>query len=354
MRIPIQNLYYLLLYAWDVLEEADLLVVDAEPETRLLGLFGTVLVSGVDHVLRRGLDRGYLPRKEALPGVRGKIDLSASAKGGLLFRARMICEFDELSYNVLHNRIIKATIQRLLVASDAHRELHSRLAGTYRKLHEAEAIPLSRRVFRLVQLHRNNRFYRFLLEVCRLIHRNLLVNEATGKIVFRDFTQDQRGMRRLFERFLVNFYREEQREFKVKRETVQWAARSHGAEAGDLLPAMFTDVSLTSPERKVVIEAKFTPEPLQSYRGKQTLRSAHLYQLFAYLKNLATRGGVNAHVEGILIYPRAAKDLDVSYSLDGHQVRVYTLDLNQPWRQIRDDLLGLLARPARAQAVAEC
>jgi 5-methylcytosine-specific restriction endonuclease McrBC regulatory subunit McrC len=58
MKIPIQNIYYLLVYAWDSLEEADLLQIEPEQSTDLLDLFANVLSSGVAHILRRGLDRG--------------------------------------------------------------------------------------------------------------------------------------------------------------------------------------------------------------------------------------------------------------------------------------------------------
>src|SRR3954468_9405112 len=103
--IAIKNLYYLLLYAWDAFEEGRMAPVDAEPDTDLLNLLAAVLTRGIDHLLRRGPDRGYLPRTEVIPGIRGKLDLSASIKANLLPSARTACQFDELSHDVPHNQI---------------------------------------------------------------------------------------------------------------------------------------------------------------------------------------------------------------------------------------------------------
>ena len=44
-----------------------------------------------------------------------------------------------------------------------------------------------------------------------------------------------------------------------------------------LLPEMVTDISLTSADRKIVIEAKFYRDILQTNFGKETVRSAHSF-----------------------------------------------------------------------------
>jgi 5-methylcytosine-specific restriction enzyme subunit McrC len=348
MNIPIQNIYYLLIYAWDALEEADLVDVSPEPETRLAELFASVLSRGIDHLLRRGIDRGYVTHREDIAGVRGKLDPSATVKANLFPRARAVCEFDDLTHNVLHNQILRATVLRLIRVPGLADDVRENLAGTDRHLREIDHIPLSRRAFRSVQLHRNNRFYRFLLHLCRLVHDSMLVNEQTGEVQFRDFVRDARRLRYLFERFLRNFYRLEQKEFRVRREHIRWRDTAGSPQAMQLLPRMITDISLTGANRKIIIDAKFYRETLQRHFGKATVHSAHLYQLFAYLVNLAARGGLNARAEGMLLYPVVGRRLDASYVIQGHPIRLCTIDLNQPWPAIRDDLLGLLAAPAPA------
>lgn len=82
--IAIRNVYYLLLYAWDRLDEGRMATIDAEPDTDLVDLLASVLVRGVDDLLRRGLDRGYLLDADDISGIRGKFDVSATIKANLL------------------------------------------------------------------------------------------------------------------------------------------------------------------------------------------------------------------------------------------------------------------------------
>jgi 5-methylcytosine-specific restriction enzyme subunit McrC len=337
--IAVKNLYFLLLYAWDAFDEGRMTAIDAEPETDLLNLLASVLTRGVDQLLRRGPDQGYLPRTEMIPGIRGKLDLSATVKANLIPRARTVCALDELSHDIPHNQILKATLHQLLRSNPLDAKLRDPVRTAYLRLPGISDIRLSERAFRAVQLHRNIRFYRFLLDVCRLLYRCLIPDEKTGASRFRDFTRNERRMHRLFERFLYNFYRHEQTTFRVRRSCFKWA----GATGPDrsLLPTMNTDLTLTRPGRFLVIEAKYTPNVLQHHpQGSPTLRSGHLYQLFAYLKNLPIPAETT--LDGLLIYPMANRRLDLMYTLHGHRIRIYTLDLGQHWRMIRRDLLALV------------
>ena len=76
--IPIQNLYYLFCYAWDRLEEGDVINVGGVESPELVDLFAKVLTGGVRHLMRRGIDRQYTERDEPLSTVRGRIDVTKS------------------------------------------------------------------------------------------------------------------------------------------------------------------------------------------------------------------------------------------------------------------------------------
>ena len=109
MKIPILNLYFLLCYAWDKLEESRLVDIEGIDSTELCDLLARVLIGGTSHLLKMGLDRGYVTKDEEVVGVKGRIEFGDSLKKNLFTRARSQCQFDELSYNVLHNQILKST-----------------------------------------------------------------------------------------------------------------------------------------------------------------------------------------------------------------------------------------------------
>jgi 5-methylcytosine-specific restriction enzyme subunit McrC len=162
------------------------------------------------------------------------------------------------------------------------------------------------------------------------------------KLLFRNFFRDERRMRGLFERFIRNLLRREQRSFRVEAEQLRWELTTGSAADLAFLPRMRTDVTLRRPGQTLVIDAKFYREPLQQHHGRWTVRSGHLYQLFTYLRNLAVQGQPSSEVEGMLLYPQANRVLDLAFEIHGHRVRVCTINLKEPWPQIHNALLALL------------
>lgn len=111
--IPIQNIFYLLCYAWDRLDQGTLIDVSKIESTELVDLFAMVLVKGIEHLERRGLERDYRFRTEELRGVRGRVENFPSARRFLPRHGRALCTYDELSPNTLPNQVLKATLRRL-------------------------------------------------------------------------------------------------------------------------------------------------------------------------------------------------------------------------------------------------
>ena len=105
---------------------------------------------------------------------------------------------------------------------------------------------------------------------------------------------------------------------------------------------MRTDVSLESNDRHIVIDTKYYSQTLQTYYGFDSIHSGNLYQLFAYLKNLQFTEPRSRTLEGMLLYPCVGKTLDLEYAIQGHRMRVATVDLNSHWSDIGKRLLELL------------
>ena len=338
MKIPIQNIYFLLCYAWDKLEERDLVDVDPVGITELVDLFSRVLISGTNHLLKRGFDRNYVPHEEQTSRLRGKIRFDAVVKT-IVPTAKLPCEFDELSYDVIHNRILKATARRLMRSDTISKENAERLAMLWRQLPEVMDVELTSRIFGKVQLHRNNQFYDFLMKLCALIQHNLLVSETRGRSRFRDFTRDGRQMAFLFENFVRNFYRTHTK-YRVRREDIRWKLITRDPSAAELLPKMQTDISLEVEGRKIIIDCKYTPEATQTHYESEKLRSEHLYQLHAYLSNLPNQ---ESRCEGMLLYPEVDRHLAAVFTNNGRTMSIRTINLHQPWTAIHNDLLRLVA-----------
>jgi 5-methylcytosine-specific restriction enzyme subunit McrC len=157
-------------------------------------------------------------------------------------------------------------------------------------------------------------------------------------------------MAAVFEEFIRNFLSMRQSQFTVGRTQPKWSATA--AEPDDLrfLPTMTTDVTLSSTKRTIIIDAKYYKDALQTNRGSRTVHSSNLYQLLAYLRSSSQKASPGQSIEGILLYPVGEQCVDLNYTIDGYPIRIYTLNLGQPWNRIEADLLALVSAGGTAEA----
>jgi 5-methylcytosine-specific restriction enzyme subunit McrC len=344
MSIPIKNIYYLLCYAWDALDQKELVSAGSEDFKDLSDLFAKVLANGITHQLKRGLDQGYRCYEETTRSIRGKLLLGPSVQKMLLPQAQAACAFDERTANILHNQILRSTMRRLLLNEELDSSIREELELVFRRFPPVDDISLNTRHFDKVQLTRNNRSYGFLLSVCRVIHDHWLVTEEHGPITFQDFIRDEHRMRLLFQAFVLNFFIHETPDYRVFPEGIEWHVTVKGPD-DHYLPKMTTDVCLVHRKtgKKTVVETKFKGQVFQHYHGTDKVHSENLYQLYAYLKNIEAKGGANEKCSAILLYAAADAEADLQFQFPGHDIRVRTLDLTQDWRDIESSLFALVS-----------
>lgn len=343
MKIPVQNIYYLLAYAWGYVDPAREREADAAQIEALPDLLAHVLAHRVSSLLKRGLERSYVEESLVTPGVRGKLEMAATIKQNLLSQAKTSCAIESFRQDILPNQILRATLRSLLKLPTLEGNVRSQVGLAYRKLEGIREIRLQRSSFRRVQLHRNNRPYRFLMRLCRLIHDSLLLDER-GAARFSDIRDDRNAMAGLFERFVANFYEKEQARYRPGQKRMEWFGAESSTEAGlEHLPTMLPDVVLVSSDRRIILDTKYYEEALKEWPlGNRRIPSTNLYQMFAYLENRNSHFPEGPHHEGILLYPVVEHSFCFDYRLKGHRIQVRTVDLGQDWWKIRDDLLDLI------------
>jgi 5-methylcytosine-specific restriction enzyme subunit McrC len=343
-EIPIRNLYYLYAYAWDQFHFVHRVRTGEESGPDAAPFFAKILLQGCRQIFRRGVDRAYQTFDEELLLLRGRINLTKTLRHGSLDKACVWCEYDELRHDGLENRLIKATLKRLREHHQMPSNLRAEIAAVVRTFEtlSVKDIVIKSQDFRRVQLHRNNAFYGFLLHICELVHQSLFPEQAGSAGLFASLLEDETRMSRIFERFVRNFFRQEQNELKVSSERIEWDMPDEDSVGLELLPSMQTDVTLRSAKRTVLIDAKYYAQTLHTHHDKKRLRSAHLYQLFAYLKNMERRSEPDGSAEGILLYPTVKEEVRFSAVIQGHRVSARTIDLAKPWTEIYCGLLSIL------------
>lgn len=325
-------------------EERDLVEIESTEARTAEELFARVLLGASRRLLRQRLDRGYREDVDELRRPRGKINFARTAARGIEVRGVLECGFDDTTEDVLHNRIIKATVKRLATVEGLPTDLRHGLLAVAREMPTVGDVSIAAQDFQRVQLHSNLRRYRLAMNVCSLLHRCLLPDDRSGRWSFRSFAGDEREMGLLFEGFVREFLAREQHAFpRVERTRIRWAVEG---ETNGLLPSLNTDITLLRPGHSVVVETKCYGAPLVSgpYGAGATLRSKDLCQLLAYLANF--RSGAE-RVTGVLLYAVDRPTVPpTNMRLLGYDVHVVELNLNQPWRALDGalrDLVGLIA-----------
>ncbi|OMG58159.1 hypothetical protein [Brevundimonas sp. ZS04] len=340
MTIPIRNLYYLFCYAWQRFPPGGAVEagVDAAPD--LPNLFARLLVNDVNALLRRGLDRGYRTFVEETRAPRGRLLLDAIVKEQTLRRGAVVCAIDELTPDIVHNRIVKAAARLLARTRGVEPALVHELGAIVLKLQAVSDVRLSADLFKGVQLSRNTRQYAPLMKLCELVWRAQMPDETGAGSRFADILKDEVTMSAVFEDFLRNFYAHHQTRYRVSREVMSWDAIALDEHSHGRLPIMETDITLRSRERTIVMDAKFYKETMVSRGGAGKVRSGHLYQLFAYLEHAGSRTPERP-CDGVLIYPAVGIEIALRYRIRGHEVLVKTVNLDREWSEIHRELIGV-------------
>lgn len=343
MRIPILNIYYLLTYAWNKLEEGEKVQAGISDYDQIEDLFAKMLVNGCDRLLRRGINSDYVPRLEIYAGVKGKIDFAKSINGNTFRHGKTYCQFDDYSRDIAINQIIKATLWRLSKLAKLDQGLRKDSQLLYWKFSDVSDIELRTGTFARIRLHRNNSFYDLILKVCRIIYETTSLQED-GTFAFSDFIRDPKVMPYLFQEFVKNFYRIEFPDLRVYSPKIQWDALPVGISDVSLLPQMQTDICVENEYHKTIIDTKFYADIVTHRFERERFHAGNLYQIYSYLRNLEADKSDprNATVSGILLYPTVNEDYDQSYEIGGHLIRVVTVDLGAHWGEIAMRLQCLL------------
>lgn len=340
-KVPIQNLYYLLAYAWGHFRSGEEVDVDQTKCPDVHNLLTMLLGRGIRRLATKGMDKDYHQRVETTPRLRGRVDILASHRRMTQLSGRMICEFDELTANTIPNRILRSTCQRLAFSPDLLSPFNrAEMRHALTLLSDIESIRIDSQLFRRIQLHRNNRHYRLLMHVCHLLHDLYLPKQAGGKRRFRSILEEETVMHQVFESFVREFAIRHCPNVKVSAMNITWDGEWDD-EVNKVLPIMKTDVTLDRDSAKTILDCKFYKEALVTRHNRHRLHSSHLYQLTAYLQNKSREQGWE-DVHGILLYPAVNHHLNLEFTLLDHRIEIRSIDLDQPWPVIHERLLSIL------------
>lgn len=334
--IRYQNIYHMLAYAFQVLNEQGYRDAAMEEFENTAELLAAILCRGVTVQIKRGLMREYVVTEEALSSPRGKLAVSESVKTQAVRKKQLVCAYDDFTTNAYNNRIIKTTfcvllkgklskerkkeIKKLLIYFDGVEQLDIHMINWNRRY------------------DRNNQIYRMLISVCYMVIKGLLQTTTDGSARLMDFLDEQR-MCRLYEKFILEYFRRHYPQVNAAASQISWVLGEECSSA--MLPVMQSDITLSYGNKILIIDAKYYSHTTQVQYDKHTLHSGNLYQIFTYVKNKDAEFGSEPHeVSGMLLYARTDEEVQPNntYWMSGNKITVRTLDLNCEFSEIAGQL----------------
>ena len=322
--IFIKNVYYMLAYAFRILTSEQYEKVEAEPFDNVHDLFAAILSKGISRQLKQGLYREYVAHSDDLTTLRGKIDMPGTVKLRIGHQRELACDFDELSENNLLNQILKTTSLLLIRHGEVSRENRASLKQALMFFSNVDVIEPNLIRWSTIRFSRNTQSYQMLITICQLVLKGLLITTQSGEHKLMSFLDDQ-AMSRLYEKFILEYYVKHWPRARPRSPRIEWKL-----DEGEptMLPVMQSDITLTSDEKVLIIDAKYYTKNTQERFSSHTIHSANLYQIFTYVKNQEA-SDPNKDVAGMLLYARTDQEIqpDARWRIHGNEILTQTLDL---------------------------
>ena len=323
----------MLSYAFYNLNDDNYNRIQTEEFENTADLFSEILAIGVAKQIKQGLVKDYIDVSETTSSIRGKIEITESINSQSFLKKQLTCTYDEFSVNCSLNQILKSTMN-LLLKSDISRKNKKKLKKLLMYFSEVDLIDLKSINWK-IRFDRNNQNYRMLIGVCYLTVKGLLQTTQKGDVKLMKFLDDQR-MNRLYEKFILNYYKKEHPQISASASQIKWQLDD---DEDWLLPRMQSDIMLEYDNKVLIIDAKYYKNTLQSYYDVNTLHSGNIYQVFTYVKNKQVEN-LDKEVSGMLLYAKTDEEVlpNNEYMMSGNRIAVMTLDLNQDFNQIKNQL----------------
>ena len=334
--IQVQNIYYMLSYAFQCLNEKDEKYYSAEHFDYAADLLALIMANGVAKQIKKGLFKEYVTYSEELASPRGRIRLADTINKLASQQKVTVCDVDEYVENTYSHQIIKTVILLLIKSDEVRASTKKKLKSFLPYLQRVEETDISHISWNRFSFNRNNSSYKMLMYICQLVIDGMVMSEGDKPLSrLKEFVDDQE-MHKLYERFILEYYRKHYPKFKVTQSQIEWKLDS---EVRTFLPKMRSDIMIEYEGKTLIIDAKYYDESLStnSRYGNKTIHSHNLYQIYTYVKNKDRLS--DKSVSGMLLYANTdGKNPDVDYLMDGNKISVKTLDLNCSFDVVRKQL----------------
>ena len=157
----------------------------------------------VNTISKRGLYKEYIKIEDAeLISPKGRIDVSKSVTRQTRLRGKLICSYDELSDNVLHNKIIKTVLLHMIYNKSVSKPFIYKLQKALNDFNGVDTLDIKSIDWKRIRYNNSNIRYKTALDLCK----SLIDIENISKITSYSFEDKLHIM---FTKQLYNYYNKE-------------------------------------------------------------------------------------------------------------------------------------------------
>jgi 5-methylcytosine-specific restriction enzyme subunit McrC len=316
-------------------------------------LVAEMLCRRVERRIRRNLSYGYQSRAAVLDRVRGRLDLLSIESRRLLERGKLACRFAELTMDTARNRFVRAALEKIsakMILRDPLARRCRSLAANLRQMGVAGERP-GRGELSIDRFGRHDADDRPMVAAARLAFNLALPTETAGSRHLPLPDREIAWIRRLYEKGIAGFCDAvlSQEGWRVRAgKTLAWPIARKSPGLDGIFPSMRTDIVLDHADggRRLVVDTKFASLLTRGWHRDETIRSGHVYQIYAYLRSQEGNGDpLSENASGLLLHPSIGDTLDEAVVIQGHEIRFATVDLGAAAKEIRERLMRVLDAP---------
>lgn len=360
-KIPIKNIWWLLLFASELFKARDdsakRFGIENNPKD-IPDLVAEILTRAVKRRLLHNLSVD-LERKQAdLTRVRGRIDHIRTKRHCLLERGRIACLFDYFTADTPRNQYVKAALVKLsrIVTNTELKHSCRVYAAALERAGVIKDLPMS--ILKTnrspVAMARTNPEDKQMLDAAKLAVNLWLPTEEPGDLHIPVVDRDKYWLRTLFEKAIGGFYNIylPHPEWKVhQKERIDWDKKSSTSMIETRLQKMETDIRLERTDKEndvkswTIIDTKFKSIlTKKKHHGEYKFHREDMFQIYAYLRSQENESDPPSLCSsGMLLYPSLGLDVDESTTIQRHRIRFATVNLNANYASIQKRLLKLFS-----------
>ncbi|MDY6308478.1 MAG: McrC family protein [Oribacterium sp.] len=292
-----------------------------EDRMNLYEIFISMYVTEVIGLVKKGLKSAYIGQEDNLAVFKGKLKVLENIQRNLSHHERFYVAYDEFVVNRAENRIVKATLEKLLRISADEENIRNirRLLSAFEQVHASVNYDKD---FSQIVLDRSTKYYEDILKWSKIFLKNRSFTTFSGNTVARAILFP---MEKIFESYVAM----ELRKYIDPAWTLE--AQKQGMFLFDE-PEKFSlrpDIVITRDDgTRVILDTKW--KKLNDSSSKNYgISQADMYQMFAYAERFETPNIW-------LLYPATETmkgDVGISYvssAQNGHmaaRVRVFFVDV---------------------------